>query len=155
MARIKMVCSEPNPIRWIGFLEVSERKEGCCMAAAKGRGGILMVYNGSAGGQFWYCQGASEKGHSLDYYISSFQVFCSWLRCRRLVLFKFAVPKARIAQLVEHNLAKVGVASSSLVSRSKLKGFPHGKPFFLRPSWSKWRLSSGAENVRSDRVGST
>ena len=29
------------------------------------------------------------------------------------------VPPAGIAQLVEHNLAKVGVASSSLVSRSK------------------------------------
>ena len=29
--------------------------------------------------------------------------------------------KAGIAQLVEHDLAKVGVASSSLVSRSKLK----------------------------------
>ena len=28
---------------------------------------------------------------------------------------------AGIAQLVEHNLAKVGVASSNLVSRSKLK----------------------------------
>ena len=28
-------------------------------------------------------------------------------------------PKAGIAQLVEHNLAKVGVASSNLVSRSK------------------------------------
>ena len=28
--------------------------------------------------------------------------------------------KAGIAQLVEHNLAKVGVASSSLVSRSSL-----------------------------------
>ena len=27
--------------------------------------------------------------------------------------------KARVAQLVEHNLAKVGVASSNLVSRSK------------------------------------
>ena len=44
MARIRMVCSEPNPIRWIGFLGVAERKEGCCMAAAKGREGILMVY---------------------------------------------------------------------------------------------------------------
>ena len=37
------------------------------------------------------------------------------------------VPVAGIAQLVEHDLAKVGVASSSLVSRSeferKLKGF--------------------------------
>ena len=30
-------------------------------------------------------------------------------------------PIAGIAQLVEHNLAKVGVASSSLVSRSKFK----------------------------------
>ena len=29
-------------------------------------------------------------------------------------------PIAGIAQLVEHNLAKVGVASSSLVSRSKI-----------------------------------
>ena len=29
---------------------------------------------------------------------------------------------AGIAQLVEHNLAKVGVASSSLVSRSRLSG---------------------------------
>ena len=30
-------------------------------------------------------------------------------------------PNAEIAQLVEHNLAKVGVASSSLVFRSKTK----------------------------------
>ncbi len=29
-------------------------------------------------------------------------------------------PSAGIAQLVEHNLAKVGVASSSLVSRSRM-----------------------------------
>ncbi len=32
-------------------------------------------------------------------------------------------PHAGIAQLVEHNLAKVGVASSSLVSRSKFPTF--------------------------------
>ena len=32
---------------------------------------------------------------------------------------KFAKKKADIAQLVEHDLAKVGVASSSLVFRSK------------------------------------
>ena len=32
-------------------------------------------------------------------------------------------PNAEIAQLVEHNLAKVGVASSSLVFRSKSKSF--------------------------------
>ena len=33
----------------------------------------------------------------------------------------FATANAEIAQLVEHNLAKVGVASSSLVFRSKVK----------------------------------
>jgi hypothetical protein len=33
---------------------------------------------------------------------------------------KYAARKAGIAQLVEHNLAKVGVASSNLVSRSKI-----------------------------------
>ena len=32
----------------------------------------------------------------------------------------FAIPIAEIAQLVEHDLAKVGVASSSLVFRSSL-----------------------------------
>ena len=37
---------------------------------------------------------------------------------------------AEIAQLVEHNLAKVGVASSSLVFRSKLDAEKH--PIFLR-----------------------
>ena len=35
----------------------------------------------------------------------------------------FQKPFAGIAQLVEHNLAKVGVASSSLVSRSKNNGW--------------------------------
>ena len=34
-------------------------------------------------------------------------------------MLKIRLLKAGIAQLVEHNLAKVGVASSSLVSRSK------------------------------------
>ena len=47
----------------------------------------------------------------------------------------FAIPiqgthTAEIAQLVEHNLAKVGVASSSLVFRSKLDAEKH--PIFLR-----------------------
>jgi hypothetical protein len=40
------------------------------------------------------------------------------------VYIEFAAPDfadAGIAQLVEHDLAKVGVASSSLVSRSKFK----------------------------------
>ena len=35
----------------------------------------------------------------------------------------FATAKAAIAQLVEHDLAKVGVASSSLVCRSQLFDF--------------------------------
>ncbi len=47
----------------------------------------------------------------------------------------FAVPKkkllyAEVAQLVEHHLAKVGVAGSSLVFRS-LKGVGSLTPFFM------------------------
>ena len=38
----------------------------------------------------------------------------------------FAPVNAEIAQLVEHNLAKVRVASSSLVFRSSLKGCSNG-----------------------------
>ena len=38
---------------------------------------------------------------------------------------------AGVAQLVERNLAKVEVASSSLVSRSKFKGKLSGFPFCL------------------------
>ena len=45
---------------------------------------------------------------------------------------KFAVAKARIAQLVEHNLAKVGVASSSLVSRSVKRASDTGSPFLIK-----------------------
>ena len=40
----------------------------------------------------------------------------------------FAIPfgkHAEVAQLVEHNLAKVGVASSSLVFRSKIQNQGH------------------------------
>ena len=37
-----------------------------------------------------------------------------------LLLFTQIILHAEIAQLVEHNLAKVGVASSSLVFRSKV-----------------------------------
>ena len=41
------------------------------------------------------------------------------------IISTFAIPIAEIAQLVEHDLAKVGVASSSLVFRSSLKvSFP-------------------------------
>ncbi len=42
-----------------------------------------------------------------------------------------AVCSAGVAQLVERNLAKVEVASSRLVSRSKLEGKPVGFPFFV------------------------
>ena len=48
----------------------------------------------------------------------------------------FATANAEIAQLVEHNLAKVGVASSSLVFRSVFI------VFFIRmtimPRWRNW-----------------
>ena len=40
--------------------------------------------------------------------------------------------QAGIAQLVEHNLAKVRVASSSLVSRSRIP-VERGRDFFLVP----------------------
>ena len=67
----------------------------------------------------------------------------------------FAIPKgtkpAEIAQLVEHDLAKVGVASSSLVFRSKpskkfggfffvqkhSKQHSNSRPQPLRGSWSE------------------
>ena len=47
------------------------------------------------------------------------RTICLCLTADRLFL-QYAVCPAGIAQLVEHNLAKVGVASSSLVSRSRL-----------------------------------
>ena len=43
------------------------------------------------------------------------------------------VANAEIAQLVEHNLAKVRVASSSLVFRSSLKCWN-----YLLPRWRNW-----------------
>ena len=43
----------------------------------------------------------------------------------------FATANAEIAQLVEHNLAKVRVASSSLVFRSELK-----RVFRVKPGYS-------------------
>ncbi len=41
---------------------------------------------------------------------------------KKKVVFLHRNSQAEIAQLVEHDLAKVGVASSSLVFRSKLSG---------------------------------
>ncbi len=53
-------------------------------------------------------------------------------------LYKFAALKffyqAGVAQLVEHNLAKVRVASSSLVSRSKSRSGSQVGIFFIMQS---------------------
>ncbi len=43
----------------------------------------------------------------------------------------FCSINAKVAQLVEHNLAKVGVASSNLVFRSNKKSFHHLEAFFI------------------------
>ncbi len=48
---------------------------------------------------------------------------------------------AEIAQLVEHNLAKVGVASSSLVFRSKIEGLEKSKLFCFQD----FRLKNGPQ----------
>ena len=46
-------------------------------------------------------------------------------------LARFSKKNAEIAQLVEHNLAKVGVASSSLVFRSKIQNQGHLRMTFI------------------------
>ena len=48
------------------------------------------------------------------------------------IVSTFAIPIAEIAQLVEHDLAKVGVASSSLVFRSTFSLTPVGLFSYLR-----------------------
>ena len=48
------------------------------------------------------------------------------------IISTFAIPIAEIAQLVEHDLAKVGVASSSLVFRSTFSLTPVGLFSYLR-----------------------
>ena len=60
----------------------------------------------------------------------------------------FAIPignntdkPAEIAQLVEHNLAKVGVASSSLVFRSKIQNQGHLRMTLIL------QKSSGSKNI--------
>ena len=45
--------------------------------------------------------------------------------------------------MVEHNLAKVGVASSNLVSRSKIKRDPTGSLFFVPPRCGTTTCGSG------------
>ena len=60
--------------------------------------------------------------------------------------------KAGIAQLVEHNLAKVGVASSSLVSRSNIIniGFRRSPAFYV----AEWQNGYAAD-CKSVDLGST
>ena len=54
--------------------------------------------------------------------------------------------KAGIAQLVEHNLAKVGVASSNLVSRSKFQKTSVTPRFFLvKAVKARWQSGYAAD----------
>ena len=57
---------------------------------------------------------------------------------------------AGIAQLVEHNLAKVGVASSSLVSRSKSQNLGSTPGFFVKAygAVAEWLCSGLQLRVR-------
>ena len=79
-------------------------------------------------------------------------------------LYKFAALKffhqAGVAQLVEHNLAKVRVASSSLVSRSSLKKKPDAlSGFFLYECFARMVESVDTQDLKScghcGRVGSS
>ena len=58
--------------------------------------------------------------------------------------------KAGIAQLVERNLAKVEVASSSLVSRSKFQALYRGNPFGGMAEWLCSGLQSRVRRFDSD-----
>ena len=59
--------------------------------------------------------------------IPSLRKKCYQLPCKNILRAYICNHNARVAQLVEHDLAKVGVASSNLVSRSKAleKGLFH------------------------------
>ncbi len=63
---------------------------------------------------------------------------------------KFAVTIAGIAQLVEHDLAKVGVASSSLVSRSVIKRLSYHSrtAFFVCRMYAGIGLFRGASSLQ-------
>ena len=58
-------------------------------------------------------------------------------------------PNAEIAQLVEHNLAKVGVASSSLVFRSKTKEVSRNADLLFESSTKSLSIS---EEISPDGV---
>jgi hypothetical protein len=59
-------------------------------------------------------------GYQIIFSLIVFRLYCN---SEKSVIFAHTF--AGVAQLVEHDLAKVGVASSSLVSRSKIP--PHQK----------------------------
>ena len=59
------------------------------------------------------------------------------------------VPNARIAQLVEHDLAKVGVAGSSPVSRSSKRLHKNVWPFYFWLSWLS-AIRQATDRGRSD-----
>ncbi len=58
-------------------------------------------------------------------------------KCRKIAKESVSSDVAGIAQLVEHDLAKVGVASSSLVSRSKI--FTQSKFNYPQPCHALYR----------------
>ena len=62
--------------------------------------------------------------------------------CSPIVLFQ-----AEVAHLVEHDLAKVGVAGSSPVFRSEILP-PNGR-FFLDPWWWNWYPEASGTQVKS------
>ena len=73
--------------------------------------------------------GSSSKNDALRFCVFAFNKIIERKSGKYLEYFiklpTFATANAEIAQLVEHNLAKVGVASSSLVFRSSsLKRMP-------------------------------
>ena len=75
----------------------------------------------------------------------------AWLGC--LYLRPQVLLAARVAQLVEHNLAKVRVASSSLVSRARQSRSKCGRDFlFTRRSVSEGGLPLGGFDEDSDRL---
>ena len=70
----------------------------------------------------------------------------------------FAIPNekngtpAEVAQLVEHNLAKVGVASSSLVFCSKKNKSAAMLTFVLKKSQPDWQQSKRLTKISPDGV---
>ena len=65
------------------------------------------------------CQKSERKRRSDRIFLEKSFAICGKSATFALAIGKARPEKAEIAQLVEHNLAKVGVASSSLVFRSK------------------------------------